>query len=279
MQSTGYTNPVLVEDITPLPTPKSSFPREFTELNGQIIFTAKWDPRDSGGLWVKDLTTHETHLIRKIAATGLTKSNGSVFFIASKGIWKTDGTKSGTALVRNFSEASFIQGLTNINGSLYFVTETQGAPVKLWKSDGSEVGTVLIRAFDPGGNQSNPHSFVSMGGRLFFIAPGNSFIGVNHNEALWETDGTVAGTRLVKDISIENLIAIDKTLYFTTRDDTHGEELWKSDGSEIGTVMVKDIKPGSNDSRPMSLTELNGVLYFLAFDESHGQELWRSDGT
>ena len=43
--------------------------------------------------------------------------------------------------------------------------------------------------------------------------------------------------------------------------------------------MVEDINPGSSDSDPSDLTNVNGELYFAADDGTHGEELWKSDGT
>ena len=65
-----------------------------------------------------------------------------------------------------------------------------------------------------------------------------------HSLELWKSDGTEAGTVLVKDInpggggsagSLPNhLTAVDGTLYFTAFDPDTGIELWKSDGTEAG---------------------------------------------
>ena len=80
-----------------------------------------------------------------------------------------------------------------------------------------------------------------------------------HGSELWKSDGTRAGTVLVKDIdpgtdkggydeSGPTLSGVGGTLFFTADDGTHGRELWKSDGTEAGTVLVKDINPGGYDS-------------------------------
>ena len=59
-----------------------------------------------------------------------------------------------------------------------------------------------------------------------------------HGYELWRSDGTEAGTALVKDIwpgtqgALLNLTDVGDTLYFTADDGTHGYELWKSDGTE-----------------------------------------------
>jgi ELWxxDGT repeat protein len=123
-------------------------------------------------------------------------------------------------------------------------------------------------------------------GKVYFTAND----GANGVE-LWRTDGTEAGTTLVKDVNpepykpatarasdIANLVAVGRTLYFSA-DGKHGLELWKSDGTEAGTTLVKDINPGPADSDPDQLTEFKGRLLFRADDGVHGSEMWRSNGT
>ena len=97
--------------------------------------------------------------------------------------------------------------------------------------------------------------------------------------ALWKSDGTAAGTTVVKDTPASDLTAVGGTLFFRSSDPTHGTELWKSDGTPAGTVMVGDINPGPGGSYPDHLTNVNGTVFFSAYDPSAGTELWKSDGT
>ena len=100
---------------------------------------------------------------------------------------------------------------------------------------------------------SNPQYLTAVGDTLFFNANGAYPYGYE----LWKSDGTEAGTVMVKEISpgynqynggASYLTAAGDTLYFAADDGIHGLELWKSDGTEAGTVMVKDLWPGNDSS-------------------------------
>src|SRR5262245_42578057 len=87
---------------------------------------------------------------------------------------------------------------------------------------------------------SSPNNFAAFRGLAFFTA-----CSLETGAELWKSDGTDAGTVLVKDVrpgpfgsDTRNLTAVGDTLFFFSNDGTHGSELWKSDGTEAGTVLV-----------------------------------------
>jgi ELWxxDGT repeat protein len=141
-------------------------------------------------------------------------------------------------------------------------------------SNGTAEATVPVKDIHPAGS-SDPLNLTYVNGTLFFSAED----GVNGRE-LWTSDGTEAGTVLVKDIvpggagTYPDLFTdINGTLFFTVDDGVHGRELWTSDGTEAGTVLVKDIHL-SGSSNPQDLTNVNGRLLFTADDGVHGRTLW-----
>ena len=176
--------------------------------------------------------------------------------------------------------------MTGVGGTLFFTADDGTHGRELWKTDGTEAGTVLVKDIDPDRRRlrriRRPVDLTGVGGTLFFAADDGT-----HGQELWKSDGTEAGTVLVKDIhpggygsEPSSLTNVGGTLFFTARDGTHGQELWKSDGTGAGTVLVKDIRPGvRRRRRPPRLTGVGGTLFFAADDGTRGSELWTSDGT
>jgi ELWxxDGT repeat protein len=216
----------------------------------------------------------------------LTNLNGTLFFTGTDSIngtelWKSDGTSSGTLLIRDITpgtQSTYFQTLVPSN-NLLFLSLDDGSDRELWRSDGTSSGTHILNIRPSG--PSNPADICSMGGSVLLRAND----GVNGYE-LWKSDGTSNGTILAKDIwpsgisgSPAYLQNVNGTVFFRAQSVGTSAELWKSDGTSNGTVLVKDIRPGTASSGPRNFSNVNGTLFFRANDGINGNELWRSDGT
>ena len=136
-----------------------------------------------------------------------------------------------------------------------------------------------------GSNSSNATFGPILNGKMLFSAS----TAAAGNE-LWITDGTAAGTTMVKDIRTGsdssypgNMTSAGDKVYFRANDGTNGLELWVTDGTANGTTLVKDIYTGSNgsypnDSSPQGFYAFGSQVLFMA-ETALGQELWVTDGT
>jgi ELWxxDGT repeat protein len=158
---------VLVKDINPDPAGGvlSSMPRDLTDVDGTLFFTAI-----SGDL--------------------------------GRELWKSNGEAAGTTLVENITPgrgstrfSSFVRPV-GVDDTLFFVVETETAGVELWKSDLTTGKTGMVKDIHPGAASSNPTNLVSFKNLLYFVADD----GV-HGREIWRSDGNEDETKMVADIN------------------------------------------------------------------------------
>jgi len=193
----------------------------------------------------------------------------------------------------------------SVGNQVFFTASTPTKGRELWISNGADDGTRIVKDITVGVESSRIQDLTVADGKLFFIANSQLWMtdftaddgtfGTNGNRELWKSDGTEAGTVVVKDFTpnggrsgVSELTDVNGTLYFVADVDGIGQEVWQTDGTEPGTVLVKDILPGAYPSYPRKLTsvletdEFGGVtarLFFFARDpEQPGfvNQLWVS---
>jgi ELWxxDGT repeat protein len=288
----------LVKDINP--GPANTYPSDLTNLNGTLFFSADFELWESNGSRAGTFAVNPGGGGRY--ARFLTNANGTLFFEGSDGtdgveLWRSNGTAAGTFLVKDINPGSGTYSggggefgyLANVNGTVFFHANDGTHGVELWASNGTAAGTFLVKDINPSTKNPPyagyyPYDLTNVNGTLFFRAPDGT-----HGRELWESNGTAAGTFLVKDVHpgqgtinpsyLAYLTNMNGTLFFQADDGTHGRELWASNGSAAGTFLVKDINPGATDSDPSYFRNANGTLFFSANDGTHGGELWASNGT
>jgi ELWxxDGT repeat protein len=287
----------IVDDIRP--GPDGSSPRSLTAFKGGVYFAA--DDGRGGALWRSDGTAAGTVMVKDPVPQFPTNAYpeslqvvGSwLMFVAPTGnqagtLWSSDGTGKGTQPFRGVFTAGFTRFIDfSAQGShLYFIAEDTDKGQELWVTDGTAKGTRRLT------NLPGKRGF--FGDTYFLTLPrtslGNRFVFAvfdrQHGIEPWITDGTVKGTRLLKDLCPGSCSGLSTVLerglpghlFLTGTDGTRGRELWVTDGTGAGTRLVRDICRGSCGSFPSFPFLVGGRLVFLATN-GFGRELWSTDGT
>lgn len=264
--------------------PLGSFePERMAELNGYVYFTIypSQSPYNgsynTGELWRTDGTVDGTELVRDLSSgvdpTNVTpsraqfvNSNGAIYFSANDGehgweLWRTDGTKKGTVLVRDlappgpnpFEDGSYPRNISDVNGTLLF-----SADGFLWKSNGTKTGTTKLRSV------TNPRGFVAVNGLLFFSS----------GDALWKSDFTRDGTVHVANVEpserfgTEGAASLNGRIYFGASGGGNGFELYESDGTALHTTLAFEAEPGPTSSNALALGRYAERIIFTARNDA-----------
>lgn len=226
-----------LKHISPRTAPSN--PRNFTPMEGQLYFTT--GPQGYGH--------HEnlTHL------------------------WRGDGTRAGSSVVRSFAHAN-IEKVLAVGGKLYLAIR-RSRRSELWVSDGTAAGTRRLA-------KGTGMTFTEFNGELFFAttdrgdpyraSPGESM-------ALFRTDGTTNGTTLVRRFPLADTphtwAILEGRLLFVAADENAEEMLWSTDGTPAGTIPLASANDGS------AITVDGTRAFFTGNDSANGMELWVTDGT
>jgi trimeric autotransporter adhesin len=292
---------VMVKEINP--SGSTSFSQTFTS-NGTYMFFIADNGTSGNEIWRTDGTSAGTiMLIDFPGGSGFNLSMGGsndwsyqffnniLYFhpsgtaVSGSKMYKTDGSIAGTSMVIDFNPgfSSYLDILSSIDIGTKFYFSANG---ELFSSDGTLAGTSMVKDINPGSQGSNPVIFrpretlgdesvpgLFAGGRFFFKADN----GTNGYE-LWVSDGTNAGTFMVKDIFAGATGAIPnnnddyfytKYAFFVNADNgSNGVEMWQTDGTLAGTFMVSDIYAGTNTSSPQffGVAEATNRLVFRSTD-------------
>ncbi|HEY1044920.1 MAG TPA: ELWxxDGT repeat protein [Bacteroidia bacterium] len=224
--------------------------------------------------------------------------NGKLLIYVNDGVngdepWVSDGTESGTSLLKNIragiSSSEFSSYYIKVGNEYFFVAcDISSLNMGLYKTDGTSNGTVLVKNLGQypvpqGGGNITPLPMCEFNGKLYFSTQDWN------GKELWVSDGTDAGTKILKDINGAGdsdpfgFTVYKNHLYFYATENSSGRELWRTDGTESGTQLFKDIYPGTISSFPSTYASFfvfKDKLYFGAQGtHDEGVELYVSDGT
>jgi len=228
-------------------------------------------------------------------------------------LWITDGTVSGTKLLKDINPGAGSSTPTNIEvsgGKVFFAANDGSAGIELWVTDGTSEGTVMVKDVFGGSNSSSPDMITPFDDGVVFRAT-DLWSNLDEEKWLWISDGTEEGTNLLGEVEVKNSGDAEPPIYFIQvtnhkaffvgNDGKYGWELWVSDGTSEGTHMILDIGFEEDIDNPVEdATKSTAIQWQFAANEkqllfraetpawwineednltSIGEELWVTDGS
>ncbi len=179
----------------------------------------------------------------------------------NKQLWTSNGSTAGTRKISDIDHDAYYtfgrdSDMTVGNNYFFSLRRQSDNGYELWKGNSSGISKLkdlpdyIKTGFD--------HCPPAASGGLYFFVP---FSDATYGSELWVSDGTTAGTKMVKDItpgvyssSISDMMDVGGVLYFRV-----GRDIWKSDGTRSGTRMVLNFDSGETEL----VEATNDTLYFM----------------
>lgn len=267
----------LIRDILPGNAAASLY--WFREVSPGVVVFFAHDGAYVPQLWRSDGTEAGTTRIRSFASNARTQVQfsygGRVFFTASDGVhgaepWSTDGTVEGTQMLADTVDGSTGSGWVRF---FRFNDQTRFSTSRgIWSTDGTTAGTVPTVSL-------TTIAATAVAGDKLVIARHEPTTGYE----LWRSDGTDAGTSLVKDIRPGSTGGLSESTTFGVlgsravffANDGTGLRLWTTDGTADNTFALTAFPVWTSpDPTPVfGQTPTKGVFF------SASTSVWRTDGT
>jgi len=273
--------------------------------NGKSVLFGAYEPEHGNELYKSNGTEAGTMLINDIVPGNdgsypymfRHKNDFDYFAVETPTqiiIYKSDGTGQVLQQVSGalYWDPYFLEGfqVTDHGITLYIFRNRYSGFMELWRSDGTESGTYSLST-----NLTLNYGdyIVMVGDKGFFTADDGT-----NGPQLWITDGTVPGTKIVKNINPGgsgaypySLFVYKNEVYFGAYDGTSPYySFWKSNGTEAGTVKIKDITPAFWDYHSNLFAQYDLQYFCISGDElffsaadfnnnpNNGAELWKTNG-
>jgi ELWxxDGT repeat protein len=281
---------VMVKDIRP-----GGYESKINEMlshQGKLYFSAK-DDSTGWDLWSSDGTEEGTVKVKDLGLSPISPprqfvsvNQDALIFMAPNlngnlALWASDGTEAGTKVIRTiqtpFNDSIYIYPAVR-NGKALFATSGSGKS-HLWIADGTTDGTYALDLSGVTPSVGIVESCFATEDAWVFVARSR-----DGHLRLWRTDGSVAGTTVVKEFDdeqstsrITQVIDAGDRVFFQLSD-SETAVVWSTDLTTDGTFVAGKRSSGPPLGRSGILGVYKGEAIFLAESRGTGAELWRTNG-
>jgi ELWxxDGT repeat protein len=244
-------------------------PRELRAADGRLYFYGFAGDGEGEELWTADHATGAVARVTDIRPGTLSSVfgtpvalGGQAFFpavdpIRGAGLHVTDGSAAGAVMVQDFNEGLMnarIEHAPGSDGSIFYEGmhnyTANVEPMRATVTASGGTAGLLKEVYSTSTIGSFPEDFINVNGTIYFSA-----VGRTSGRELWKSDGTDAGTVMVKELSrtnfstdISQMRISGNFLYFyaTTSGTSSSPSGWyRTDGTDAGTVMVSSAPVGT----------------------------------
>lgn len=270
---------------------------KYIKINGIIYFVASSSYNNLDELWKTDGTPAGTVLVKSFRPNSyfysytrnltLSPVANEFLFTSDNGtgmaLWKSDGTTAGTTIVKYLynTPQNLVRTLSKFNEEVFFGAYNSSGVESIWKTDGTTAGTTIFKSpftLKISFPMEEINDQIYFGGFTEYAA--------GYGSELWTSNGTPAGTIMIKDIEPGSgegapflFLKFQNDIFFSAQTSNNGRELWKTDGTEAGTELVYDFNPGSASGNPMTYTNTDVNKIYIVADNGTDVMLYESNGT
>ncbi len=265
-----------------------SYPNFFTEVDGQLWFTANSD--NDSRLWRYDPTTAMVENIVFNSPNGDYPAFNFLHFFDNKFFFQGFKQGQGEELwvydiasntLLDFPEiytglgSSSPSNFKTYNEKLYFSARTASVGRELRVYDPSTNTVSLVEDINANGNDDSfPGTMVVADNKLFFTAKTSEterYLFSYDSQNLIQ-EATLDYNGFSNGLGIE--ILADGVIYLSGNEVNVGRELFKYTPGDSDIELASDINTKTIGSDPYDFTEYNGKLYFGATEINSGNEVW-----
>ena len=282
----------LIRDLYPIQTDAQI--NNMTAVGNTLFFTAQQTP-NYGDIELFRCIGTSISRVKDIWAGAAGSSqptnfyawNNKLYFSANDNIvgrelWTSDGTASGTVLLKDVNNGTLGSGITSIAeypGGVMFNANEPTYKDELWRSAGDSSKTKMVK--DIGTNSpysSTPRKLRSVNGKVYFTTePYSSYGEQFYSDGTNVTEVTVSSTYYGQP---DNWTSFNGKVYFTWNQSSFYPDLYYVSPTNYGSkVMTLDISKLGD--RVSNLTVFRDQLFFCASDGTSGTgiELYKASKT
>lgn len=149
-------------------------------------------------------------------------------------LWESDGTTAGTIVIKEFPATQSVR-LSKTGNNLYVFSKTVNS-INIWQKSQNSSDINLLKTENTSTNDYIAEVYPNFQNKALFM------MRISNQNQLWETDGSIDGTKVNQSTFPEineysDLFVSDNHYYYSIYTPNVGTKIWKSDGENTSLLI------------------------------------------